>query len=78
MPKTPKGAKRPADVIGNAVLVMKIATGEAEEPPDKRDPAAVALSRRGAAKGGQVRARKLSASRRLEISKKATKARWGG
>ena len=31
MPKGPKGQKRPADVIGNAVTVMKIATGEIEE-----------------------------------------------
>ena len=31
MPKEPKGQKRPADVIGNAVRVMRIATGEAEE-----------------------------------------------
>lgn len=27
VPKTPTGAKRPADVTKNAVLVMKIATG---------------------------------------------------
>lgn len=31
MPTGPKGQKRPADVIGNAVKVMKIATGEEEE-----------------------------------------------
>ena len=31
MPRGPKGEKRPADVIGNAVKVMRIATGEAEE-----------------------------------------------
>lgn len=28
MPKSPKGEKRPADVIGNAVKVMRIATGD--------------------------------------------------
>jgi hypothetical protein len=28
MPRGPKGQKRPADVIGNAVKVMRIATGE--------------------------------------------------
>jgi hypothetical protein len=27
MPKGPQGQKRPADVIGNAVHVMRIATG---------------------------------------------------
>ena len=31
MPKGPKGEKRPADVIGNAVMVAKIATGEIDE-----------------------------------------------
>jgi hypothetical protein len=31
MPKGPHGEKRPADVIGNAVRVMRIATGEEEE-----------------------------------------------
>ena len=31
MPKGPKGQKRPADVIGNAVKVMRIATGEEAE-----------------------------------------------
>ena len=31
MPNCPKGEKRPADVIGNAVKVMPIATGENEE-----------------------------------------------
>jgi hypothetical protein len=44
MPTGPKGQKRPADVIGNAVYVMRIATGEIEEgapPDDGKDPAAV-------------------------------------
>jgi len=34
MPTGPKGERRPADVIGNAVKVMRIATGE--EPEDHR------------------------------------------
>ncbi len=33
MPKGPRGEKRPADVIGNAVKVMRIATGEETEDP---------------------------------------------
>ena len=37
MPRGPKGEKRPADVIGAAVMVAKIATGEIEEPtPQQR------------------------------------------
>lgn len=31
MPRGPKGEKRPADTIGCAVLVARIATGEVEE-----------------------------------------------
>ena len=31
MPKGPKGEKRPADVVGAAVKVAKIATGEVED-----------------------------------------------
>jgi hypothetical protein len=65
MPRGPKGEKRPADVIGNAVHVMRAATGEAEEP--KESPAA-ALGRRGGLKGGKARA----ASRRLGRSRSTT------
>ena len=55
-------------------------TGQAErppEPPDTRNPAAVALSKLGAAKGGKARAAKLSARKRRMIAKKAALARWG-
>jgi hypothetical protein len=37
MPRGPKGEKRPADVIGNAVHVMRIATGEIEEPHTSKE-----------------------------------------
>lgn len=59
MPKGPKGHKAPADVIGNAVRVMRIATGEDTEdaPDDGKNAAAVALGK----KGGQARAKKISA-----------------
>jgi hypothetical protein len=40
MPKGPKGQKRAADVIGNAILVAKIATGETEETAPKVSAAA--------------------------------------
>lgn len=75
MPRGPKGEKRPADVIGNAVKVMKIATGEEEETTtdDGKDEAAVSLGRRG----GKARAEKMTAERRAEIAKAAAKKRWG-
>jgi hypothetical protein len=52
MPRGPKGEKRPADVISAAVMIGRIATGEIEEgagasPDDGKDPAAVALGRKG-------------------------------
>ena len=74
MPKTPRGAKRPADVISNAVHVMKIATGEIEETltDDGKNKAAVELGRRG----GKARAENLSAKKRREIAKRAASARW--
>lgn len=78
MPKGPQGQKRPADVIGNAVRVMRIATGEEDDSatPDKRNPAAVALSKLGASKGGMARAARLTSKKRKDIAKKAAKARW--
>lgn len=74
MPKGPKGQKRPADVIGNAVKVMRIATGEEEEEltEDGKDKAAQSLG----ARGGKARAEKLSPEKRAEIARKAATKRW--
>jgi hypothetical protein len=75
MPCGPKGEKRPADVIGNAVHVMRIATGEIEEtfpPDDGKNKAAQELGRMG----GKARAEGLTKKRRREIAKKAAQSRW--
>jgi hypothetical protein len=77
MPRGPKGERRPADVIGNAVHVMRIATGQiTDDVPspesEGKDPAAVALGR----KGGKARAEGMSAKRRKEIARRAAKSRW--
>jgi hypothetical protein len=74
MPKGRKGQKRPADVIGNAVKVMRIATGEEDEFPadDGKDKAAQSLGRRGA----KARAANLSSKQRKEIARKAANLRW--
>jgi hypothetical protein len=75
MPRGPKGEKRPADVIGNAIRVAKIATGEVVEDipsDDGKDKAAQALGR----KGGAARAKSLSKKRRAEIARKAAESRW--
>ena len=74
MPRGPKGQKAPADVIGNAVRVMRIATGEDTEdaPDDGKNKAAQALGK----KGGTARASKLSASERREVASRAAAQRW--
>jgi hypothetical protein len=71
LPTGPKGQKRPADVIGNAVKVMRIATGEEAESPEPENPAVV-LGRRG----GAARAKKLTPEQRREIAKKGAASRW--
>ena len=77
MPRGPKGEKRLADVIGNAVRVMEIATGQREEEYDTpesrgKDPAAAALG----CKGGKARAERMTPERRAEIARKAAEKRW--
>lgn len=70
--------KRPRDPNQLAKLIADIATGEVTETKtdDGKDPAAVALGRKGGLKGGAARAKKLTAEERSEIAKKAAKARW--
>lgn len=75
MPKGPQGQKRPADVIGAAVMVAKIATGEIEDT--KRDPGTEA-NRKGGLKGGKARSASMTKERRAEIAKKAAQKRWRG
>jgi hypothetical protein len=74
MPRGPKGEKRPADVIGNAVKVMRIATGEESETlaDEGKNPSASALGR----KGGKARAEAMDPKRRVEIAKLAARKRW--
>jgi hypothetical protein len=76
MPRGPKGEKRPADVIGNAVHVMRIATGEVEETEAKDRPKASTQVKLGASQGGKARSENLSAERRSEIARKAAIKRW--
>lgn len=72
MPTGPKGQKRPADVIGMSVKVMRIATGEEEEELDRAKSAAAELG----ARGGKARAAKMTPERRREIARKAAASRW--
>jgi hypothetical protein len=54
MPRGPKGEKRPADAIGNAIMIAKIATGEMEEPTETTKAASM-LGKQG----GKARAASL-------------------
>lgn len=71
MPRGPRGERRPADVIGAAVKVMRIATGQESEEIAVRSAAAELGSR-----GGKARAAKLSKKKRSEIARRAAQSRW--
>lgn len=69
--------KRPRDPAQLAKMIVDIATGEVEDrgptPEDwGKDPAAAALGR----KGGQARAKSMSAEKRAEIARRAAQKRW--
>lgn len=72
MPKGPQGQKRPADAVGLAVLIGKIATGEVEDTADESK----AHHREGGKKGGAARAAALSPEARTEIARQAAAKRW--
>jgi hypothetical protein len=75
----PGKPKRPRDANQLAAAIVAKATGRvspAPDPDEGKDPAAVALGRRGGLKGGRARAEKLTAQERSEIARKAAAARW--
>ena len=77
MPRGPKGEKRPADVIGNAVHVMRIATGEVvEQVEGPGSVARQARARKAGLQGGKARAEKLTPEERRAIAQRAAKKRW--
>jgi len=71
VPKGPQGQKRPADVIGNAVHIARIATGEIEETK-LQQPA----KRKSGLAGASARKRNLTAKERSDIAKLAAEKRW--
>ena len=72
MPKGPRGEKRPADAIGAAIMVGRIATGEIEDERHELKSAAAQLG----SKGGKKRAENMTPERRKEIAQKAAAQRW--
>ena len=79
MGKSAKKLRKREDVKTMAARVVAEATGEAPKTPDPdagKDPAAVALGRKGGAKGGAARAKALTPEQRQAGAKKASAARW--
>ena len=66
MPRGPNGEKRPGDVVGCAVMVARIATGEIL--PTHRD---IKVN------GGKARADSMTPEERKALAEKAAAARWG-
>ena len=71
MPRGPNGERRPADTVGCAVTVARIATGEDEETAHKQP----AKAKCGKA-GGKARAETLTRARGRAIARQAAAARW--
>lgn len=71
MPRGPNGEKRPADGVGCAVTVMRIATGEEDETGYEQPG-----NRNGGREGGKVRASRLTPKQRKEIARNGAEARW--
>ena len=87
MPKRTSKKSKPRDISQLARAIVEEATGESladhalpkalpEEPPHKKNPAAVALGKLGGSKGGRARAKKLTPEQRKAIAQKAARARW--
>lgn len=71
--------KRPRDLNSLAKLIVDEATSDEPRPEAEervKDPAAVALGRKGGLKGGKARAASMTPERRSEIARKAAAARW--
>jgi hypothetical protein len=85
MPSRASKPKRPRDPNLLARSVIEDLIGETmegkplppREPEREKNPAAVALSKLGASKGGLARAASLTERKRKAIAKKAAEARWG-
>ena len=69
MSRGPNGERRPGDVVGCAVTVAKIATGEIEEDLPKNRDVKV--------KGGKARTDSMTVEERSVLAKAAARARWG-
>jgi hypothetical protein len=75
-----RSRKRARDLNQLAARLVDEATGNVPKPPDPdegKDPAAVALGRKGGLKGGKARAAKMTPEERSRAARAAAEARWG-
>jgi hypothetical protein len=73
-----RSGKRSRDVNELAKQLVDEATGDAPrfDPDAGKDPAAVALGRKGGLKGGKARAESMTPEQRTEAARRAARARW--
>lgn len=79
MPKRSRKQRLP-DPNVTAFGIIQAISGEPPPEPaptDGKDPAAVALGRKGGLKGGPARAKKMTKAQRVASARKAAAARWG-
>jgi hypothetical protein len=76
MTPSPRKHRKNEDVNEAAFRVVREATEKHDPEAMKKNPAAVALGRLGASKGGKARAAKLTPKKRAAIARKAAQARW--
>lgn len=81
MPNRSRNKPREKDTQQLARHILDTGVPDAEQPKAKKkakvkDPAAVALGRKGGLKGGPARAAKMTADERAESARKAAQARW--
>ena len=76
MPKGPRGERRPADVIGAAIMVGRIATGERTDEVQSTEVGKDHEASRMGRKGGVARAAAMSPEERAKAAKKSALARW--
>lgn len=73
----PKRSRMPTDLNSLASRITEMATNEQPPADDGKDPAAVALGRKGGLKGGHARAAAMTPEERKASAQKAATARWG-
>jgi len=72
MPTGPRGERRPADVIGGAIMVARLSIGDMQEA--LKEPSAKVRSGKV---GGPARAATLTPDERRDIARRAAAKRWG-